>query len=148
MAKKELSKSCKNITWDLNHQIIRDSYVKLIKNFKRKPTIKEVSEDSGISTTTIDKHIKELTFEPLKHPLRMLTEDVILSIANSAKKGSSASQKLWMQICEGWSEKTINEIPGIEKIQPLNIIVDSLETSEVLKQLIDASKAKPSIPAD
>ena len=35
-----------------------------------------------------------------------------------------------------------------ESIWPLNITVDSLETSEVLKQLIDASKADPSIPAD
>ena len=35
-----------------------------------------------------------------------------------------------------------------ESIQPLNITVDSLETSEVLKQLIDASKANPSISAD
>ena len=109
MAKKDLGKSGRNITWDLNHHIIRDSYVKLIKDFKRKPTIAEVSKDCNLSHNTIDKHIKELKFDPLKHPLRMLTEDVILSIANSAKRGSSASQKLWMQIAEGWSEKTILE---------------------------------------
>ena len=148
MAKKDLGKSGKNITWDLNHSLIRDSYVKLIKELERKPTIAEVSKDCNLSHNTIDSHIKELRFDPLKHPLRMLTEDVMLAIEDSAKNGSSASQKLWMQICEGWSEKTINEIPGIEKIQPLNIIVDSLETSEVLKQLIDASKAKSSISAD
>lgn len=35
-----------------------------------------------------------------------------------------------------------------ESIQPLNITVDSLETSEVLKQLIDASKTDPGIPAN
>jgi len=105
MSKKELSKSDKNITWDLNHRIIRDSYIKLIKLYQKKPTIKEVSEDCNLSMTTIDKHLKNLQFDPLKHPLRILTEDVILSIASSAKAGSSASQKLWMQICEGWSEK-------------------------------------------
>jgi len=116
MAKKDLGKSGYNITYDLNHQIIRDSYVRLIKNLKRKPTIAEVSKDCNLSHNTIDKHIKDLKFDPLKHPLRMLTEDVMLSIANSAKKGSSASQKLWMQICENYSERTINEIPGIEKI--------------------------------
>ena len=35
-----------------------------------------------------------------------------------------------------------------ESVKPMNVIVDSLETSEVLKQLIDASKANPSISAD
>ncbi|NQU87294.1 MAG: hypothetical protein HQ541_16190 [Mariniphaga sp.] len=123
MAKKELGKSGKNITYDLNHQIIRDSYVKLIKNLKRKPTIAEVSKDCNLSHNTIDKHIKELKFNPLKHPLRILSDDVILSIVNSAKKGSSASQKLWMQICEGWTEKQVIEhegeiITGIEYITP------------------------------
>jgi len=36
---------------------------------------------------------------------RLLTPDIIVAIANSAKKGSSASQKLWMQIVEGWAER-------------------------------------------
>jgi hypothetical protein len=26
MAKEKLSESCKNITWEINHQIIRDAY--------------------------------------------------------------------------------------------------------------------------
>ncbi|GAG76752.1 unnamed protein product, partial [marine sediment metagenome] len=34
MAKKKYPKSIRNVTWDLNHSIIRDSYVKLIKNLK------------------------------------------------------------------------------------------------------------------
>ena len=121
MAKKELPESNKNITWDLNHQIIRDAYVKLIGSFKRKPTYQEVSNDCNLSIKTIKKHIDTLKFDPLKHPLRILTDDVILAIAASARNGSSASQKLFMQICEGWTEKTINEIPGIEKIGELVI---------------------------
>jgi len=36
----------------------------------------------------------------------------MLAIENSAKKGSSASQKLWMQICEGWSERQIIKHEG------------------------------------
>lgn len=119
--KKDLNKVDKNFTWEYNHAKIRDSYVKLIKKLARKPTFTEVAEDCGLSRTTVDAHIKTLEFKPLKHSMRILTEDIILSIANSAKKGSSASQKLWMQICEGWTEKTINEIPGIDKIGELII---------------------------
>lgn len=112
MAKKDLAKSDQNITWELNHSIIRTSYVDLIKKLKRKPTIKEVSEDCKLSPTTIKKHIKTLTFEPLKHPLRILTDDVIISIISSSKNGSSSSQKLYMQLLEGWNEKTIIEHEG------------------------------------
>ena len=112
MKLEKVVKSCKNTTWDYNHSIIRDSYVKLIKNFKRKPTYDEVSKDINLSINTIKKHIDELKFEPLKHPSRILTEDVILAIANSAQEGSSASQKLWMQICEGWSERQIIKHEG------------------------------------
>ena len=105
MADKELNESNKNITWELNHQLIRDSYMELIKRNQKKPTIKEVSDDCRLSMTTINKHLKSLKFDPLRHPLRILTDDVLLAIASAAKGGSSSSQKLWMQVCEGWSEK-------------------------------------------
>ena len=102
----------KNTTWELNHSIIRDSYVNLIKNFKRKPTQNEVAIETKLSRNTIQKHISILKFEPHKHPLRILTDDVIMSIANSAMDGSHGSQKLWMQIMEGWTERQITEHEG------------------------------------
>jgi len=110
------SDSGHNITWDLNHTIIRDSYVKLIRTTKRKPTFAEVSKDCKLSIPTIQKHLHTLVFELRKHPLRILTDDVLLAIVNSARKGSTGSQKLWMQLTEGWSEKTITEYEGLEKI--------------------------------
>lgn len=127
-----MAKSCKNITWDLNHSIIRDSYVKLIKELKRKPTYDEVSKETNLSINTIKKHIDELKFEPLKHPLRVLSEDVLISIANSAKKGSAASQKLWMQICEGWSERQIMEHTGEVNINGAR--------EKLIEKLIDATR--------
>ena len=106
-----MAKSGRNNTWELNHAIIRDSYVKLIKKLKRKPTYPEVAEDSKLSETTIKKHIDTLKFEPHKHPLRVLTEDVLLNIANCSRK-NAASQKLWMQLFEGFSERQIMEHTG------------------------------------
>jgi len=111
MAKK-VGESGRNITWDYNHSIIRDSYVKLIQNLERKPTYPEIAKDTNLAHTTIEKHISILKFEPHKHPLRILTDDVILAIAGSARNGSSASQKLWFQIMEGWTEKQIMEHEG------------------------------------
>ena len=127
MDEKELVKSGTNITWDLNHSIIRNSYVKLIQELKRKPTYDEVVTDSGLSRNTIQKHISTLKFDPLKHPLRILTDDVIISIISSAKNGSAGSQKLWMQLCEGWSEKTIIEHEGqIDLTDVRNKLIEKL----------------------
>ena len=125
MAKEKLEKVGKNITWDYNHSIIRDSYVKLIKELERKPTYAEVSKDCNLSHVTIEKHIKSLKFNPAKHPLRILTEDVIMSIAGSAIDGSHGSQKLWMQIIEGWSERTVLEHEG------------KIDVTEIRQRLID-----------
>jgi len=105
---KKLLKSSKNITWEVNHRIISDSYLKLIKKLGRKPTYEEVVRDTGISRATLQKHIAELKFEPQKHPLRILTDEVILSIYKSAIKGSSASQKLWFMLMEGWNEHQVS----------------------------------------
>lgn len=125
MAQKDLPESNKNITWDINHQIIRDSYVKLIQDLERKPTYQEVSDYCNLSIKTIKKHIDTLKFNPLRHPLRILTDDVILAIINSSKRGSSASQKLYMQLCEGWTEKQIIEHEG------------QISLDDVRKKLVD-----------
>ena len=109
---KKLSKSSRNITWEVNHRIISDSYLKLIKKLGRKPTYEEVVQDTGISRATLQKHIAELKFEPQEHPLRILTDEVILSIYKSAIKGSSASQKLWFMLMEGWNEHQVIEHTG------------------------------------
>jgi len=109
---KKVTKGDKNTTWEYNHSIIRDSYVKLIKNLKRKPTQNEVAIETNLSRKTIQKHTDTLKFEPHKHPLRILSDDAIISIISSARKGNAASQKLWFQIMEGWTEKQVMEHEG------------------------------------
>lgn len=104
--------TCRNVTWEYNHTIIRDSYVNLIKSLKRKPTYPEVSEDTKLSENTVKKHIDKLKFDLQKHPLRILSDDVLIAIAKAAIDGNTQSQKLWMQLCEGWSEKQIREYQG------------------------------------
>lgn len=106
MEDKKSYKGSKNITWQRNQALIQEIYIELVKELKRCPTILEVSEGVNLSIDTINKHVKELKFEPLESPLRSLTPDVLMSIVKSARRGSSASQKLWLQVMEGWSEKT------------------------------------------
>jgi len=113
----KLTENKRNVTWQANQKLLQEAYIELIQELKRCPTRKEISDAVNLSETTIQKHIVEMKFDPISHPLRVLTNDVIASIYDSSKNGSSASQKLWMQIMEGWREKTdINHSGGVTVI--------------------------------
>lgn len=93
-------------------RIIKDYVVRKLKSNKdlHKITYKEIAEATGLSETTVRMHYKKIEFKPLESPLRELTPYVILNIYNNSKR-SAASQKLWMQIMEGWNEEyTINQL--------------------------------------
>jgi len=105
--KKKVGETAKrNITWQVNQKLCQETYVELIQKLRRCPTTKEVSEHVRLSIKAIDTHISELSFEPQKNLLRVLTQDVLVSIYNSSRKGSPASQKLWLQVMEGWKESS------------------------------------------
>lgn len=106
----------KNITWQTNQILIRDAFLEVLKTEKRAPQITEISKRTKLSYKTVTKHIKELDFKSVTDKAKVLTDDVMMSIFRSASKGNSGSQKLWMQIAEGWTEKKEFDIPGGLKI--------------------------------
>lgn len=95
-----------------NNVIIRNAVIKLLKKYKRVPTVKEISEETGFFEKTIRNHFKTMEFRPTQSPLRSLTNDVILSLFNRASKGFYKSQKLWFQILEGYVEKREMKVDG------------------------------------
>ena len=99
----------KYATWEANHAAVRDAYVRLIGDLKRRPTTDEVAQMSTLSYDAVRKHLKEIKFEPIAHPLKVLSDDVLLAVFDSAKAGNAASQKLWFQVMEGWRESNIVE---------------------------------------
>lgn len=123
--------------WELNHRKIRDAYIQLIKEKQGMPTMSEISTITGLSHSTVQRHLDDLHFEPLKHPLRILTPDVILAIANSARKGSAMSQKLWMQLMEGWVEHHDITTMGNQITMPIDL---SNLTKEELKQYVELTR--------
>jgi len=109
--KKNIDENIKTvrIDWARNQAVIQQAYIELIRSLKRCPTVLEVSQKVNLSINAIDRHIKQMKFQPLQSPMRSLTPDVLASIYNSARKGQSASQKLWLQVMEGWSETQVLE---------------------------------------
>jgi len=95
----------RNKTWQINQALIQDAYLKLIIDKKRCPTRFELSQETKLSEPTINKHVKEFKFEPVNESLRLLTPDIVTAIYKSSRKGNAASQKLWLQLFEGFSER-------------------------------------------
>jgi len=109
----------KNKRWQEYHAAITSAYVHLISILSRTPTIREIEKELArpasindpnkvplkMGVDTICKHLQELRFEPTEHPLRVLSDNVLLNIYNASKK-SPASQKLWFQLMEGYVEKS------------------------------------------
>lgn len=92
---------------EFNAQIIRAAFLKLITTKNgRKPTYEELAEATGLNRATVVRHVRRLKFEPEKSIFRVLTEDVIISIYQGAAKGSTRDKKLWLQLFEGFMEKT------------------------------------------
>ena len=91
--------------WEYNQALVEEQFLILVAKKRRRPTIKELMEATGLSKPTIERHMKEIVFTPPKDPMRILTSPVIAGIAMAAINGNAASQKLWMQIMEGWNEK-------------------------------------------
>lgn len=90
-----------------------------------------------MSINTLNKHVSKLKFEPLKDLMRTMTPDVVAAIAESAKKGSSASQKLWMQIMEGWTER--NEITGKDGEKLFNDMTEQ-DKQDIVNRIQNAPK--------
>lgn len=104
--KEKDSEKKRNKNWEENQRVISSAYVDMINETGRQPTIMQVCERTGKAYNTVQAHLKSLKFEPLEHPLRVLTNDIVLSVARKALKGSFPHQKLWFELMEGWKPQS------------------------------------------
>jgi hypothetical protein len=124
--------------WEDNQETIREAYVSILKRKRGgRPKSSEISKETGLSRATILRHMKTLDVSclaPESNSFKILTDDVMISIFRSAMKGSAASQKLWLQVVEGWSEKQINEHTGrIETTPPAPPVILKITGPEIKK---------------
>jgi hypothetical protein len=95
--------------WQFNHRAIRKAIIAFVKKYGERPTNAEIARLTKLSIPTVERHVREMRFKTEDHPLRALSEEVLLNIFASSKK-SPASQKLWFQLMEGFSEKVQNDL--------------------------------------
>jgi len=130
----EQAEQKRRMDWEINHARIKETFITLIKEHKRTPTLTEMAKATRLGRKTIERHVKDIKFDAMLHPLRVLTEEVILSIFVSAKQGNSGSQKLWLQLFESFTDKT-------EKTVIHEFDASSLTTDELKQLLVLMNKA-------
>lgn len=114
--------------WQTNHEALRIAFLKILKKKGSMPTAKEMSQATGLTEATIYEHYKHLKFEPQYHQSRALTDDIILAVAQSARRGNSQAQKLWFQVIEGWKESQNHNLTVSSWAEAMNNL--SQETNE------------------
>jgi hypothetical protein len=122
--------------WQEIHANVILAYTALIERFegKRPPTTKEVADFCDLAVGTVKAHLAEISFKPLEHPLRILTDSVIMNIFESTRN-NAASQKLWMQLMEGFSETNTMDLK-IKEIPPIAFVpFQQKRVQEETKQL-------------
>lgn len=92
------------VDWHINHALIREAFVAFIAASKRAPTIAELAEKTDLGYGAVHRHLKHMKFDGRTSPAKMLTEDVLLGIANAARKGDSRNAKLFFQLLHSWVE--------------------------------------------
>lgn len=96
-----------------NRHLIKESIIKLLrqKKGKRMPSVREIAEDVGMNESTVKQHVKEIRENSNDYErYKVLTETMMLAIYKSGLDGASSSQKLFMEIVEGFAQR--QEITG------------------------------------
>lgn len=114
-------KAKRNKTWEENNQIIEDAYFRLLEKNKRIPTYKILSEETKISFVTLQKHLKELSYNQLKPYFRPMTKKILQRLSVQALKSGNAKEvKLYMQLIEDYREKS--DVQNTIKIEDSEIV--------------------------
>lgn len=98
----------RRIEWDENHCIITEAYFEIAKKTKKRPTLKALSDETGISIQSIHKHLKELSSLKLEErfkDLKLMSGSLLMAMYTQGQKGKAGCAKLFFQIVEQFTEK-------------------------------------------
>ena len=72
----------KNITWRAHNNQITKAFLKHITTHKSKPTLEELSKETGLSVNSCHKYIKEFKFDTSKSDYKMYGDRAIHTLVN------------------------------------------------------------------
>jgi len=100
---------------EFNHAIVCEAFAKHITAHGRPPTIKKLSEDSGLGTTAVKKHLKRIKETPLSERIEkyeLMFDDIMSSLAITAKSGDVPAAKLFFQMLDKLVDRKEIDLKG------------------------------------
>jgi hypothetical protein len=132
-----------------NDSIICSAFCELLISGEKLPSSQEIADKCNLSAKTVDRHLKDNSFEDFKQRFRAGNEKVMLNLFRQAATGKSEKMmRLWFELMEGLgSRKQVDITSKGEKIEPSKEIVtldaSNLSTDalkEILKQVNGTTK--------
>lgn len=114
-------------------ELIKSTYLELIKTRKRMPTQEEVAKECNLTRKTVNIHLNRANLIGLRKPYKVFGNNVLLALYSKAIKGDVHAIKLFLSLIFDWNEK--QEIKG--EIQ-VKADVKILSAEEVIKKYGEA----------
>jgi len=126
--------------WEYNHTLISSAYAQWLLTHFTRPTVKALSEKTGINIHTLRDHLDHMdTLSLIKKTkgLSIITENVLMGLAKAAMAGGAKEVKLWLQVVEGWVEKKDIDLKSDgEPIKPIELIVNNKATKKAFEDAL------------
>ena len=121
----------KKTDWYENHEKILTAYWKLRKeNPYVAPSLTKIAKETGLSTTAVARHYKELDLNEGISQVKKFRDEVLNAIAVKAIEGDMTAAKLYMQLVFNWTEKTESKSEVINKTLQITYVTDKDKENE------------------
>ena len=120
-------------------ELIKETYLELIKAGKRMPTQEEVAEKCNLARKTVNVHLNRTKLIDLRKSYKALGDKVLLSLYIKAMKGDVQAIKLFLSLIFDYTEKQEVELTG-KGGKELKIIFEMVEPKKQAKEQKEEEK--------
>jgi len=101
--------------WERTHFTIQETYLKIFKETGIVPSMRKVSEVSGVSLASIYRHYREMRIEDITEYHKIRADRILFALASAGEKGNERAAKLYFQLVWGYREEIGVRIGGTLK---------------------------------
>jgi len=116
-------------------ELIKETYLELIKTKKRMPTQEEVAKKCNLTRKPVNLHLNRTNLTILRKPYKVFGNNVLLSLYSKAIKGDVQAIKLFLSLIFDWNET--KEISGELKLKAEVKVMSMEDTVKKYKKVLD-----------
>lgn len=86
----------------INDEMISQKFADLLLKGQKMPTYAEIAKELGVSSKTIERHIKDMNFDKRFSKFKSVSDRVVMNIFKQAATGKNHHfARLWLELMEG-----------------------------------------------